>query len=203
MLAYVFWHVRRTEATTPEYEAAHRAFHDTLWATPVPGLLGLRIHRLAEIPWLAPGQGGYEDWHLLEDSAALDVLNDAAVTRARQAVHDRIAGMAAYGTAGLYSLRLGARIEPASAYWLSKPDRLKYAGFYESLQPLIDSGCCLWGRRMTLGPTPEFCLHAPRPVALPHPARAIRLEPLHSLGVPQRSEPQLLAQLDLRPKPAP
>ncbi len=184
MLAYVFWHVRRTDVTAPDYEAAHRAFHDALWAAPVPGLLGLRIHRLANIPWLIPGQGGYEDWHLLEDSAALDVLNEAAVTHARQAVHDRIAGMAANGTAGLYGLRSGAPIEPAFAYWMSKPAGMKYADFDESLQPLIASGCSLWGRRMTLGPTSEFCLHAPAAVNVPHEALVLNIDRLHSLGVP-------------------
>jgi hypothetical protein len=180
LLAYVFWHVRRDHVAAPEYEAAHRAFHDTLWAASVPGLLGLRIHRITEIPWLKPGQDGYEDWHLLEDSAALDVLNEAAVTRARLAAHDRIAGMAAAGTAGLYGLRLGAPIEPAIAYWMSKPAGMKYREFDASLQPLIASGCCLWGRRMTLGPTPEFCLHAAAAVKLPHAALAMRIETLKS-----------------------
>jgi hypothetical protein len=183
LLAYVFWHVRRAGVTAPEYEAAHRAFHETLWATPVPGLLGLRTHRLTEIPWLAPGQGGYEDWHLLENSAGLDGLNEAAVSRARQAVHDRIAGMAANGTAGLYGLRSGFRIEPAIAYWMSKPVGMKYADFDASLRPLISSGCCLWGRRMTLGPTSEFCLHAPAAVNVPHAALGQKIERLHSLGV--------------------
>ena len=76
MLAYVFWHVRRDDIAAPEYEAAHREFHESLWTGSVDGLLGLRVHRLADIPWLAPGQVGYEDWHLLEDSTALDVLNE-------------------------------------------------------------------------------------------------------------------------------
>ncbi|MGH8136005.1 MAG: hypothetical protein ACRER4_06630, partial [Steroidobacteraceae bacterium] len=84
----------------PAYEAAHRAFHESLWAGSVAGLLGLRVHRLALVPWLAAGQGGYEDWHLLQDSTALDVLNEAAVTHARLAAHDRVALMAANGTAG-------------------------------------------------------------------------------------------------------
>lgn len=168
----------------PDYEAAHRAFHDVLWAMPVPGLLGLRIHRLVGIPWLAPEQVGYEDWHLLENSAALDVLNEAAVTRVRLAAHDRIAGMAANGTAGLYGLRLGVRIEPNVAYWIAKPTGMKYADFDDSLRPLIAAGCCLWGRRMTLGPTPEFCLHAPAAVNVPHAALAQKIDTLHSLGLP-------------------
>lgn len=182
MLAYVFWHVRRPTVAAPEYEAAHRAFSETLWATPVPGLLGLRCYRLSGVPWLAPGQGAYEDWHLLEGSAALDVLNDSAVTRARLAVHDRIAGMAANGTAGLYGLRMGARIEPAFACWMSKPAGMSYAAFDDSLKPFISEGCCLWGRRMTLGPTPEFCLHAPAAVSLPYEALTSKLARLHAFG---------------------
>ena len=184
MLAYVFWHIRREHVAAPEYETAHAAFHDSLWATPVPGLRGLRIHRLAEIPWSKPGQGGYEDWHLLENSAALDVLNEAAVTRARLLVHDRIAAMAAAGTAGLFGLRTGIPIEPAVAYWMPKPNGMKYAEFDESLKPFIARGCCLWGRRMTLGPTPEFCLHAPSAMNLPHAALALKIDRLKSLGGP-------------------
>ena len=183
MLAYVFWHARRDDAGAPGYESAHRAFHESLWSGAVKGLLGLRVHRLAEVPWLAAGQGGYEDWHLLEDSGALDVLNFAAIARVRLAAHDRIAFMAANGIAGLYGLRLGERIEPAWAYWMSKPAGMKYAAFDESLQPLIAGGCCLWARRMTLGPTSEFCLHAPAAVKPPHAALAMKLERLHGFGL--------------------
>ena len=57
-------------------------------------------------PGLA-AKAGYEDWHLLENSTALDVLNGAAISQARQRPHDRIAAMAADGTAGLYGLRMG------------------------------------------------------------------------------------------------
>jgi hypothetical protein len=61
---------------------------------------------------------------------------------------------------------------PAIAYWLSKPDGMSYAAFEASLAPLVAAGCALWGRRMTLGPTPEFCLHAPAARTLPYPAQA-------------------------------
>lgn len=174
MLAYVFWHVRRADIAAPDYEAAHRSFHDALWRTPVAGLVSLR-----DVPWLEPRQEGYEDWHLLENSAALDVLNEAAVIGAREGVHERIAGMALSGTAGLYGLRLGVPIEPAMAYWMSKPAGMKYPDFYDTLRPLIDAGCCLWGRRMTLGPTPEFCLHARAAVPVPHATQTLRVEMLH------------------------
>ena len=173
MLAYVFWHVPRPGVAAREYESRHREFHTVLGASNVPSLQGLRVYGLAGIPWLG-GQPGYEDWHLLDDSAGLDVLNDAAITQARQIPHDRIAALAADGIAGLYGLRLGVLIEPAVAYWLSKPAGMSYAAFETSLAPLVADGCCLWGRRMTLGPTPEFCLHTPGERRLPHPAVAIQ-----------------------------
>lgn len=176
MLAYVFWHVPRAGIAPRAYEAAHREFHEVLWRSRVAGLLALRVHRLESVPWLAAGQPGYEDWHLLEDSTALDRLNEAAITQARRLPHDRIAAMAENGTAGLYGLRAGARVEPAVAYWLSKPAGLNYPDFDRSLKPFIERGCCLWGRRMTLGPTPEFCLHAPAASVPPPGSSAIGLE---------------------------
>lgn len=172
MLAYVFWHVPRDGAAAHEYESLHREFHAALLRSNVNGLVRVRVNRLAAIPWLG-GRPGYEDWHLLEGSAALDVLNHAAISGMRQLPHDRIAALAADGIAGLYGVRMGRPIEPRIAYWMSKPAGLGYADFEASLAPLVADGCCLWGRRMTLGPTPEFCLHAPAARDLPHPALAI------------------------------
>lgn len=179
MLAYVFWHVPRAGAVTREYESAHGEFHSVLRATGVQGLRSVLVFKLDAIPWL-DGQAGYEDWHLLEDSSALDVLDRAAISGARQQPHDRIAAMAGAGTAGLYGLRFGEAVLPAVAYWLSKPDGMRYAAFEDSLKPLVDGGCALWGRRMTLGPTPEFCLHAPAKCELPYPALALSLSPVAS-----------------------
>jgi hypothetical protein len=171
LLAYVFWHVPRPGVAVRDYESAHREFHTVLWKSKVDGLIGLRVFRLAAIPWLG-GNPGYEDWHLLENSAGLDVLNGAAVSQARQLPHDRIAAMAADGTAGLYGLRMGSMNEVSHAFWLSKPAGMSYSDFDTSLKPDVEAGACLWGRRMTLGPTPEFCLHAStvrRPVHDAHP----------------------------------
>jgi hypothetical protein len=177
LLAYVFWHVPRPDVGAREYEAAHREFHEVLWSSQVRGLRGLRVFRLPVIPWLG-GRPGYEDWHLLEGSAALDVLNEAAVSQARQLPHDRVAAMAGDGTAGLYSLRLGALNEPARAEWMSKPPGMNYRDFDASLMPTIEAGGCLWARRMTLGPTPEFCLHAPKSLRRTAGSKSIDLEPV-------------------------
>jgi hypothetical protein len=183
LLAYVFWHVPRADADARDYESLHREFHAVLQRANVNGLVRVRVNRLAQVPWLG-GKPGYEDWHLLEGSAGLDVLNHAAVSGMRQLPHDRIAALAADGIAGLYGLRQGRPIEPAIAYWLSKPAGASYAEFESSLAPLVADGCCLWGRRMTLGPTPEFCLQAPGPRELPHPALALETKPLSRESTP-------------------
>ncbi len=181
MLAYVFWHVPRAGIARRDYELAHRGFHEALHQAPVAGNIGARVYRLESIPWLEMAPG-YEDWHLLDGSAALDPLNAAAVSSHRELPHDRIAALAGAGTAGLYGLKLGALIAPTHAYWISKPDGMSYPEFDRSLQPAIDAGCCLWGRRMTLGPTPEFCLHAPSDRPVPQAAHAMRLERVLSHG---------------------
>jgi len=172
LLAYVFWHVPRAGVAARVYESAHGDFHETLQRAGVRGLLDVRAYRLAAIPWLN-GQAGYEDWHLLESSTGLDALELAAVSEARKLPHDRVAAMAGRGTAGLYGLRMGKPVTPAVAYWLAKPDGMSYAAFESSMAPLVAGGCALWGRRMTLGPTPEFCLHAPEVRELPHPSSTI------------------------------
>ena len=176
MLAYVFWHAPRPATAARDYEAAHREFHQALGLEPVAGLIGVRVFRLAVIPWLDPPQAGYEDWHLLSGSAALDVLNTSAVSSPRLVPHDRIAGMAACGVAGLYALRSGASITPTYAYWMSKPAGMSYLDFDRSMQPFIDAGACLWGRRMTLGPTPEFCLHSAAAIVPPFASQGVSLE---------------------------
>ena len=175
MLAYVFWHVPRAGVVARDYERLHREFHEVLRQAAVPGFTGVRLYRLDAVPWLNAAGPGYEDWHLLNDSSALDRLNDAAVSSHRQQPHDRISALAGEGTAGLYGLRLGSLIAPTHAYWLSKPEGMSYTAFEKSLAPAIDAGCSLWGRRMTLGPTPEFCLHAPGNRDFPQAAHALPL----------------------------
>jgi hypothetical protein len=176
LLAYVFWHAPRPAIPARDYEAAHREFHEVLGQEPLAGFIGVRVFRLAAVPWLDPPQAGYEDWHLLSASAALDLLNQSAVHGRRQSPHDRIATMAGGGTAGLYALRSGAPITPTRAYWMAKPAGMSYPEFDRSMRPFIEAGACLWGRRMTLGPSPEFCLHSAAAIVPPHPAQVVPLE---------------------------
>lgn len=170
LLSYVFWHWRQPAFPAAEYETRQRAFHAALAAAPSAGFRGSFSHALAGAGWANPGGEAYEDWYLVDDSAALDPLNDAAISASRQTPHDAAAAGAAGGTAGLYSLRHGrvADAPPASAQWFGKPAGVSYARLDAELAPLVAAaGASLWTRRMTLGPAPEFCLLAPAPAALP------------------------------------
>jgi hypothetical protein len=163
MLAYVFWHRPHDGAAAAEYEARLRAFHEALAGAPPPGFHQSFTYRVSGAPWIPGGGPAYEDWYLLRDAAALDPLNQAAVSGSRHRPHDAVAARSQWGAAGLYLLRQGA---PAfagvgRALWLSKPAGQSYETFYAGVRGQhAESGAwALWGRQMVLGPTPEFCLH--------------------------------------------
>jgi hypothetical protein len=163
MLAYVFWHWRRPDVDGASYAGRLAAFHEALRRSAPPGFGGSSTFRAGRAPWVATDES-YEDWYLTDGSAALDPLNDASVSGICREPHDAAARSAAGGTAGLYRLRFGSA-EVASArvaYWFSKPAGTSYVDLYARLAPLTGSPRCgLWGRQMTLGPTPEFCLMCP------------------------------------------
>jgi hypothetical protein len=174
MLAYVFWHWRRAEVPEPSYVELQRRFHAALAGAPPLGFLGSHSAAIRGVSWAAAGADAYEDWYVLDGTAALDPLNDAAVTASRQSPHDAAAAAAQGGTAGLYRLRRGSGIGVhRTAAWFAKPDGMSYGELYAALESLLlSTGGALWGRQMVLGPTPEFCLHTREPVDLPAPLTA-------------------------------
>ena len=167
-LAYAFWHWKRESVPQAEYETAQCGFQQALAADPPAGLLGATTTRLSGAPWIGSG-AGYEDWYLVADMAALDQLNEAAVTGSREVPHAAVARLAAGGTAGLYGVFAGSPLaQPRLAYWFAKPPGLSYGQLRELLTPAFVAGhSVLWSRRMTLGPTPEFCLQSAEPMSLP------------------------------------
>lgn len=177
MLAYVFWHWRRPQVSAAAYESLQSGFHAALAAAPSAGFHRSACLAIAGAPWAAGGGEAYEDWYLVDGSAALDPLNAAAVTASRQGPHDAAAAAAGGGTAGLYRLRLGTVDgPPGSASWFAKPAGMSYGELFGALEPMIRAErAALWGRQMTLGPAPEFCLHAPPAVSLPAPFAPIRI----------------------------
>jgi hypothetical protein len=170
MLAYVFWHWPQPAVERAAYEDHLRDFQQTLAANKSRGFQQSVVFRMRGASWLNTSDEAYEEWYLLDDSAAMDPLNEAAVSGACEEPHNRVAREAADGTGGLYRLRAGVEnLDQAKfAIWLSKPTGVSYKNFYADLQSLTSqSGVALWGRQMTLGPTTEFCIHSQNPIELP------------------------------------
>ena len=170
MLAYVFWHWPRPEIERGQYLDHLIEFHRTLAANKSPGFQRSVVFRISGAEWLKTDGEAFEEWYLLDDSAALDPLNDAAVSGACEEPHNRVAREAADGTGGLYRLRAGTGdlAEAKFATWLSKPAGVSYPNFYAELESLTSQpGVALWGRQMTLGPTTEFCIHSSTRIELP------------------------------------
>ena len=183
MLAYVFWHWPQANVDTETYVAHLLSFHRTLAANKPNGFQHSVVFRIEHANWLDTTGPAYEEWYLLDDSAAMDHLNDAAVSGACEEPHNRVAREAAGGIGGLYRLRSvkEALSEARFAVWMAKPDGVSYRDFYDALTSLTSQpNVALWGRQMTLGPTTEFCLHSQTPVQLPpgYTGRQIQLTPL-------------------------
>src|SRR5262245_59317215 len=170
MLAYVFWHWPRPQIERGQYLDHLPAFHQTLAANKPLGFQRSVVFRIQGANWLNTDGEAFEEWYLLDDSAAMDRLNDAAVSGVCEEPHNRVAREAADGIGGLYRLRAGngQLSESKHALWLSKPAGVSYKDFYTALQLLTSQpGVALWGRQMTLGPTTEFCIQSSNLIELP------------------------------------
>jgi hypothetical protein len=170
-----------------EYEQAQIAFHRSLAHTPPVGLCGSAVYRLRDLPWLGAGgsgaaqdapadteQAAYEDWYLVEDYAALGVLNEAAVGRGHRTTHDAVARRFGAGAGGLYELLEGDRSElgiresllgeTTLATWVGRPPGSPMRMLAELLGDGMDPRrASLWRRQLVLGPAPEYCLLASEP----------------------------------------
>lgn len=160
MLAYLFFHRPEAGADLAAYLAGLRRFHAALAAARPAGFSGSSTYRVGD---------RYCDWYLVDTSAALDVLNDAAVGGARQPLHAAVARVAADGagkllklTAGIYDAAAGFEIR------FAKPRGMSYPDLYDLLRPwTAQPRVSLWRRMMVLGPPPEFCMLAPNRPELP------------------------------------
>ncbi len=170
MLAYVFWHVPLPSADVDDYEARLGAFHVGLRADAPAGVGQSLTVGLGAVPWLGDAPG-YEDWYLVEDFAALGVLNGAAVSGAAVAPHDAAAAVVQGGTAAVMGHVAGALLpaSPGWAAWLSKPVGVAYGRFHAELEAALDGDGSAWQRQMVLGPASEYCVLADADRALPWP----------------------------------
>ncbi|HKF19137.1 MAG TPA: hypothetical protein VKF14_18395 [Candidatus Dormibacteraeota bacterium] len=155
MLAYVFWHWPMSATAGPSYETAMLDFHERLRDVGSPAPLGSRTFRVEGEPWLPDGRG-YVDWYLPDEGfAALDVLNELAVSPSLKEAHDRPAHMVALGAGGVYRLiaGVGGGQPPGAAIWLSKPRSVSYPAFHDRLRRSTERGdVATWQRQLVLGP---------------------------------------------------
>jgi hypothetical protein len=174
VLAYLSWHRPAPTVEREPYERALEQFHRSLKHQPPSGFRGSASYRAVTLPWLSGGSasppttgsyaaGGYEDWYLLEDWAAVGVLEEAAVAHGHVSAHDRVASLSGVSTGAVYRFLEGhAQLDDAHvAVWVAR------AGGHEhpSLSALLGDGMNpafdgLWRRSLGLGPAPEFCLLA-------------------------------------------
>lgn len=160
MLAYLFFHRPGPDADVAAYEDSLRRFHAALAATRIPGFAGSQTYRVGD---------RYCDWYLVQTSASLDALNDAAVSGARSSSHDAVARVAVDGEGKLLRLAGGVH-DPASPVEVrfSKPRGMSYADLYRHLEEWTSRpGLSVWRRMMVLGPPPEFVMLAPSDPGLP------------------------------------
>ena len=170
MLAYVFWHWRYPTVEKTDYQKRIIDFQETLGTHKPGGFRYSTVFEIEHVPWSEGGGEVYEEWYVLNNSAALDVLNEAAVSGPCKEPHNRVARDAAGGIAGLYGLYAGASglATARVALWFSKPSGMTYENFSGILQPKVQQAAgSLWQRQMTLGPTPEFRWHSSEDHSLP------------------------------------
>ena len=170
MLAYVFWHWPNSDIADATYRDLLRNFHRTLNANPPRGFLRSVAFAVSQLPLQTTSERGYEDWYILENSASLDVPNEAAVAGVCEEPHNLVARQAADGTAGLYRLRFGNEHLESARYatWFINPPGIPYDDLYAKLTRTSSlSGVGLWQRQMTLGQTTEFAIYTSKAIELP------------------------------------
>jgi hypothetical protein len=172
LLAYVFSHRPASGVDIQVYEESLRQFHAALADSASSGFISSRTFKTGD---------AFSDWYMVDSSAALDVVNAAAVSGARASVHDAAARMAADGVGKLLKLHAGEYFAgPGFEVRFAKPPGMGYVELYARLQGVRAPQVSLWRRMMVLGPPPEFTLITPSELELPsdmHP-EVLRREPI-------------------------
>jgi hypothetical protein len=170
VLAYLSWHRPAPGVDAAAYERALEQFHRSLAHRAPSGFRGSATFRASELPWLGSAQpgsldtgDGYEDWYLLEDWAALGVLEEAAVSHGHVSAHDKVASLAGIATGAVYRFLEGhvGLDEGRVAVWVARASGHEHPSLSallgDGMDPALDG---LWRRCLGLGPAPEFCLLA-------------------------------------------
>jgi hypothetical protein len=167
VLAYLSWHRPAVGADLSAYERALAQFHHSLAHMPPSGFRGSATFRTQELPWPLPeqdpgqdGWAGYEDWYLLDDWAAVGVLEEAAMSPGHVSAHEKVASLSGPVTGAVYRLLEGHPdlLETRVAVWVVPSPEHADPSFAALLGDGMDPAGGLWRRSLGLGPAPEFCL---------------------------------------------
>jgi hypothetical protein len=162
MLAYVFWH-RPAPGVAPEaYATVIDRFHRSIAARPPAGFVHSASFQAPPPNWLGEAPA-FEDWYVVEDFAALGVLNEAAVGRGHLTAHDAAARHAGPGSGSIYRLLEGTPTltQVRVAVWIEKPRGVESPLLAALLGDGMDGEHAgLWQRQLALGPAPEYCVLA-------------------------------------------
>lgn len=172
MLAFLAWHRPAPDVVREDYERALERFHRSLAHQPPSGFRGSASVRVEQVPWLEGPV--YEDWYVVEDWAALGVLEEAAVSRGHATSHAAAAALTGMETAAVYRLLEGSA-DPGrapTAVWVSPARGHERPALAQLLADGIDpERDGLWQRCLVLGPAPEYCLLAGELPACVAPSR--------------------------------
>jgi hypothetical protein len=161
VLAFIAWHRPTPSVERATYENALERFHRSLAHQPPSGFRGSASVRVEQVPWLDGAV--YEDWYVIDDWAALGVLEEAALSHGHRSAHDAAAALTGMETAAVYRLLEGS-VDPgraASAVWVSATGGHERPVLAQLLADGIDpERDGLWQRCLVLGPAPEYCLLA-------------------------------------------
>jgi hypothetical protein len=106
VLAFIAWHRPTASVERAIYENALERFHRSLAHQPPSGFRGSASARVEQVPWLDGAV--YEDWYVIEDWAALGVLEEAALSHGHRSAHDAAAALTGMETAAVYRLLEGS-----------------------------------------------------------------------------------------------
>jgi hypothetical protein len=154
MLAYLFWHSPRPGVPRDEYERLLIDFHAGLALEGVT-TAAFRLERLPFAPRSGAQTGGYEDWYLVEDWAALGELAGMATGSAHSPRHGAVGELSGEGWGAVYALMRGTARPPAGVRWLEKPRAQPLEAFLAH-----EPAESVWRRQLVLGPAAELCLAA-------------------------------------------
>jgi hypothetical protein len=169
-LAFVFWHWPKEGITPASYETKLFSFQRYLSSSKPAGLIEATSFRVDPVPWGPKGLPIYEDWYLVKDFASLGGLNDAAVSGQARPPHDSIAMDAMGGTGGVFRMVSSNVLLSESRYatWVEKPAGPTYQTYYDEVAKSVGAARTdLWRRQLTLGPSPQFCIHSTEEIRLP------------------------------------